>query len=97
MMNHYQHLIEHGPSNIDIDLPLHPDTDNSEDVARLVTGILGDIDALTAGHNTTQQDIVQALSIATALHAALGEVSAKTGKRLTMDLKDIRVDSPRIN
>jgi hypothetical protein len=95
-MNPFLHSNRERPS-IDIDLPLHPDTDNGEDVARLVHHILDDIAAMTAGRNTSQQDIVQALSIATALHAALGEVRTKTGRPVGLDLLDVKVQTPALN
>ena len=84
-------------TSFDIDLPLHPDTDNGDHVALLVHGILGDIEALTAGRNTSQQDIVQALTIATAVRAAMAEVNQRTQQPITFDLLDVHVDSARLN
>lgn len=82
---------------IDIDLPLRPDTDNSEDVARLVFGILDDVANLTAGRGTSHRDIVQALSIATAVRAAMAETAQRTGQRMAFDLLDIEVAEARVN
>lgn len=81
--------------SIDIDLPLHPSTDDGEEVARLVHGILVDIDALTAGRRTSQQDIVQAMTIATAVRAAMAEVRTASGQRIALDLLDVGVGAPR--
>jgi hypothetical protein len=83
--------------SVDIDLPLDPETDNGEDVAQLVQRILLEIETLTAGRSTTQHDIVQALSIATALHAALGEVKRQTGQAPSLDLLDVQVGTQRLN
>lgn len=84
-------------ASFDIDLPLHPDTDNGEHVALLVHGILGDIEAMIAGHGTSQQDIVQALTIATAIRAAMAEVNSRTGKAMNLDLLDVSVGEPRLD
>ncbi|MGB5734339.1 MAG: hypothetical protein WBM40_07850 [Thiohalocapsa sp.] len=85
----------HNHGNIDIDLPLHPDTGNSEHVALLVQRILGAIADVAASDDApSQTDVVQALTIATALRAAFAEVSARAGTDLTMDLLEIAVDEP---
>jgi hypothetical protein len=77
---------------IDIELPLHPSTDNSEHVALLVQRILGAIeDVAASSREPSQIDIVQALSIATALRTAMAEVSARAGSTLSMNLLDIGV------
>jgi hypothetical protein len=81
--------------SIDIDLPLHPDTGDCEHVALLVQRILNEVDQWTAGGKTpSQSDVVQALTIATALRAAFAEVSARAGTKLTLDLLDIAVEEP---
>ncbi len=78
---------------IDIDLPLRPDTENGEHVALLVQRILKTVDQLSAGGETpSQADVVQALTIATALRAAFAEVSARAGQDVSLDLLDISVD-----
>lgn len=82
--------------SIDIDLPLHPETNNGEHVALLVQRILGAVEHLAAnGDAPSQTDVVQALTIATALRAAFAEVSARAGRDLTLDLLEISVDEPR--
>lgn len=81
----------------DIDLPLDPDTHNGEHVALLVQGILGDIEAMTAGRGTSQQDIVQALTIATAIRAAMADLQGSGEPGVRLDLLDVSVDSPRLN
>jgi hypothetical protein len=82
---------------VDIDLPLHPDTENEEHVALLVQRILHAIDAVAdGGPAPCQTDVMQALSIATALRAALAEVSARANGKLSFNLIDIAVEEPRI-
>ena len=84
---------DHG--SIDIDLPLHPDTNNGEHVALLVQRILTTIaDVSASGETPSQTDVVQALTIATALRAAFAEVSARAGGEVAMDLLEIGVDEP---
>ncbi|TVQ89155.1 MAG: hypothetical protein EA400_08025 [Chromatiaceae bacterium] len=82
---------------IDIDLPLLPNTDNGEDVARLVFGILDDVANLTAGRATSHRDIVQALSIATAVRAAMAETASRSGQRIALDLLDVQIADARMN
>jgi hypothetical protein len=81
--------------SIDIELPLHPDTGDCEHVALLVQRILNEVDQWTSdGETPSQADVVQALTIATALRAAFAEVSARAGRTLTPDLLDIAVEEP---
>lgn len=80
-----------------IDLPLAPDTDNGEHVALLVQRILSDIDSLTAGRQTSAQDIVQALTIATAIRAAMAEVNSRSSNRMNLDLLEVSVGNARLN
>jgi len=96
MMND-NHYPSHQQRTFDLDFPLHPDTDNSETVARLVQGILLDIDSRTAEQSTSRQDIVQALQIAAAVHSAFGELSERTGHAPALDLLDIQVDRALLN
>jgi len=84
---------DHG--SIDIDLPLHPDTNNSEHVALLVQRILKTIaDTAASDVAPSQTDVVQALTIATALRAAFAKVSAHAGGEVIMDLLEIAVEEP---
>jgi hypothetical protein len=96
-MNRPDPRIDTGPASIDIDLPLDPNTDNGEDVARLVHEILDGIAAQTAGRDTSQQDILQALTIATALHAAVGEIGRSTGRLPALSIQGVEVASPTLN
>lgn len=95
-MNRFQieRTDDHG--SIDVDLPLHPRTDNGEHVALLVQRILTAVGNGALGTEApSHADVVQALTIATALRAALAEVSARAGGAVTMDLLDIAVEQPR--
>jgi len=61
------------PGTIEIDLPLDPETDCAEDVSRLVSRFLRDIDACSAKRAVSPFDVLQALCITTAVHAARTE------------------------
>lgn len=88
-----QHQVAH---SIDIDLPLHPETNNGEHVALLVQRILSAVQHPAAGGDVpSQSDIVQALTIATALRAAFAEMSANAGHDVNLDLLEIGVNEPR--
>jgi|GEM_PF-1554816 len=94
-MNTQQLDHRNASGSVDIDLPLHADTGDCEHVALLVQRILHAVGQQTAGGETpSQADVVQALTIATALRAAFAEVSARAGTELTMDLLDIAVEEP---
>jgi hypothetical protein len=95
-MNNLQVERTYDHGSIDIDLPLRPDTNNGEHVALLVQRILKTIaDVAASGDAPSQRDVVQALTIATALRAAFADVSARAGGALSMDLLEIAVDEPR--
>ncbi len=64
------------PSDMDIELPLHPATDNADDVATLLSRVLGVVEEFTACRGASASDVVQALSVATALRSAMAEVDA---------------------
>jgi hypothetical protein len=74
-----------------LDMPLSEDTDSSEAVASLVEGILGGIDDLTAHDVISDRDVLQALSIATAVRAAVVDLSERSGRRVGLDLLDVEV------
>ncbi len=94
-MNNLQIERTYDHGSIDIDLPLHPDTDNGEHVALLVQRILKTIAEVAASDDApSQTDVVQALTIATALRAAFAEVSARAGGDVAMDLLEIGIDEP---
>ncbi|MEA3277792.1 MAG: hypothetical protein U9Q81_21430 [Pseudomonadota bacterium] len=78
----------------DVDFPLHPATSSAEDVSRLVSNILNDIDAYTGnGSSVSQSDVLQALAIATAVHVAKADASEKAGVEFSLELLDVAVDS----
>jgi hypothetical protein len=64
------------PSDLDVELPLHPATDNADHVATLLSQVLGVVEEFTASRHATAADVVQALSVATALRSAMAEVDA---------------------
>lgn len=69
-----QHMLAtDAPAGFDLELPLHPATDNAEDVALLLQRVLGIVDEFCAQGDTTNADAVQALTLATALRHAIGE------------------------
>ena len=51
-------------------------------------------DMAASGESPSQTDVVQALTIATALRAAFAEVSARAGNDVALDLLEIAVDDP---
>jgi hypothetical protein len=74
--------------HVDIDLPLHPQTDNGEHVALLVQRILSDVDDLL-GCGASHADVAQALSIASALRAAMSELSSSSKGSVSMSLLEV--------
>jgi hypothetical protein len=64
------------PSDLDLELPLHPATDNAEHVATLLSRLLGVVEEFAACREASDADVVQALSVATALRSAMAEVDA---------------------
>lgn len=83
--------------SVDLNLPLSDDTDDGEAVASLVQGILGGIDDLTASDAISDRDVVQALSIAAAVRAAVVDLSERSGQRVGLDLLEIEVTDRRVN
>jgi hypothetical protein len=96
-MNHFEYWSPAPFQSVDLDLPLHEETDDGEAVASLVQNILTGVDDLAAGGAISGRDIVQALSIATAVHAAKVEVSALSGETLRLNLLDVRLEEERLN
>lgn len=81
-------------STLDVDFPLHPATKSPEDVSELVGHILSDIDHYVGKiGDVSQNDVLQALAIATAVQVAKTKASDKAGVELSMELLDIAVDS----
>lgn len=83
--------------SVDLNLPLSDDTDDGEAVASLVQGILDGIDDLTASDAISDRDVVQALSIAAAVRAAVVDLSERSGQRVGLDLLEIEVTDRRVN
>lgn len=75
----------------DLDLPLSEDTDDGEAVARIVQGILGGIEDLKANEPVSDRDLVQALTIATAVRAAVANLSEQCGQRVGLNLLDVQL------
>jgi hypothetical protein len=80
-------------SAMDVQLPLDPATDNAEHVATLLRRVLGLVDEFSARQQATASDVVQALSVATALRSAMAEFDEGTQQVLgAARLVDIVVD-----
>ncbi|MCF7990329.1 MAG: hypothetical protein K9M02_07790 [Thiohalocapsa sp.] len=79
------------PDHIDVDVPLQPTTDNSEHVALLVKRILADAETFANRRGASTADVVQALSIAAALRAAMADVNTSSDGKISLDLLDVGV------
>jgi hypothetical protein len=75
---------------VEIDVALAPETDSAEDVSLLVSRILRDIDRCSADHQMSQSDVLQALTIATAVHAA--KAQAEEDRRHPIGLEFLDAD-----
>jgi hypothetical protein len=75
----------------EVEMPLTADTDNAEHVAQLLGRVLNLIDEFCSRQNASDADVVQALSVATALRAAMAEVERRTGTEIPKRLIDIEV------
>jgi hypothetical protein len=77
----------------DVDIPLHPDTRSCEDVATLVEGFLRSIDRYRRdAEGLAQGDVLQALSIVTAVQMAKGEATERYGSGLKIELRELAVE-----
>ena len=76
---------------LDVNFPLHPATNSSDDVAQLVETLLCDI--ADHGDAMTHYDILQALAIATAVRLAMADAAAKPGVDFSLELLDVVVDA----
>jgi hypothetical protein len=83
--------LTHHARGFEVELPLHSDTDNAEHVAQLLGRVLGLVDEFSSRQNASGADVVQALSVATALRAAMAEVEARTGVGMPAKLLGIQV------
>lgn len=87
-----QHMLAtDAPAGFDLELPLHPATDNAEDVAQLLQRVLGIVDEFCAQGDTTNADAVQALTMATALRHAMAEDVELVGASTVPKLLEIAV------
>ena len=75
----------------DLELPLAPGTDNAEHVALLLNRVLAIADEFSEHRQTSAADVVQALSVAAALRAAMAEVTERTGVSLPTRVLDVTV------
>lgn len=78
-------------NGFDLELPLHPATDTAEDVARLLDRLLTLVDDFCVGSNASDADVVQALTLATALRTAMAEVSGTAGAAVPTRVLDVEV------
>ncbi|RKT46685.1 hypothetical protein BDD21_4217 [Thiocapsa rosea] len=77
----------------DVDIPLHPDTRSCEDVATLVEGFLRSIDSYRRdAQGLAQGDVLQALSIVTAVQMAKGEAAERFGSGLQIRLRGLSIE-----
>lgn len=75
----------------DLELPLAPGTDNAEHVAVLLQRVLRLVEEFSDHQSASAGDVLQALSVATALRAAMAEVTERTGVSVPARLLDIEV------
>lgn len=80
---------------LEIDLPLDPRTESAEDVSRLVSQFLRDIDACSLERQVSPSDVLQALSITTAVHVARAEAQRRSGKSVLLPFIDAELASSR--
>jgi hypothetical protein len=86
----------HRGGTFDVDFPLPQTTKSPEDVSHLVDAILRSIAAYAdQGRHVSQSDVLQALSIATAVHVARADAMAKAGVDFSLKLLDVSVGSSR--
>ncbi|HSO84322.1 hypothetical protein [Thiocapsa sp.] len=78
----------------DVDMPLHPETHSYEDVATLVERFLMSIDAHRRdSRDLAPGDVLQALSIVTAVQMAKGEATERFGSGLQIELRALSVEA----
>ncbi|UHD16276.1 hypothetical protein [Thiocapsa bogorovii] len=84
-------------NTFDVDIPLHPDTRSYEDVATLVEEFLNSIDSYRRdAQGLAQGDVLQALSIATAVQMAKGQANERYGSGLRIELQGLSVESASV-
>lgn len=72
----------------EIELTLDPHTESAEDVSRLVSQFLRDIDACSLERPVSPSDVLQALSITTAVHLARAEAQRRSAGALNLPFID---------
>ncbi|SDX09967.1 hypothetical protein [Thiocapsa roseopersicina] len=81
-------------NTFDVDMPLHPETRSCEDVASLVERFLRSIDAHRRdSRDLAPGDVLQALSIVTAVQMAKGEATERYGSGLQIELRGLSVEA----
>jgi hypothetical protein len=89
-MLHQTPTADHRPS-FQIELPLDPATDNSEHVAQVLDRLFGVLDDIRVRLEVSEPDMVQALTIATAVRATMAEMNATAERGTVPRLLDIAV------
>jgi hypothetical protein len=79
----------------EIDLTLDPHTESAEDVSRLVSQFLRDIDACSLERPVSPSDVLQALSITTAVHVARSEATRRGGKSVSLPFIEAELATSR--
>lgn len=92
-MNYLTPLTHHRRT-VEIDVALAPETDCAEDVSLLVSRILRDIDRCNADAHMSQADVLQALSIVTAVQAAKAQADETRGFPVGLEFLDSAVRPP---
>ncbi|MCU0834326.1 MAG: hypothetical protein MUC77_07805 [Chromatiaceae bacterium] len=84
-----------GRETLEIDLPLDPHTESAEDVSHLVSQFLREIDACCLERRVSPSDVLQALSITTAVHVARVEAQRRSGKLVALPLIGVELSAAR--
>lgn len=80
---------------LEIDLALDPHTESAEDVSRLVSQFLRDIDACSLDRPVSPSDVLQALSITTAVHMARSEATRRGGRSVSLPFIEAELATSR--
>jgi hypothetical protein len=83
-----------GLETFELEVPLHPTTHSSDDVATLVEGVLASIDRhQTRGRSIAHADVMQALAIATAVQTAKHQASKRLQPGLGISFRGLCLES----
>ena len=77
---------------VDVEYPLHPNTESPETVLGLVEQFLGDIQLQSQLRPVSEFDVLQALSIVSSVRMTAGEVSSRLGVDMAVEVLDIAPD-----